>query len=106
MSIYKKAVDHFGAEHQGLKTVEELSELSAALTKYFLAQLAGNQPTNANNVAEELADAKIMLEQLKYVLPPEIMSKSGRIKGDKLNRLNKLIQKNNPILKTGLEAQK
>lgn len=93
MNIYTKAVAHYGRAHQIVKAAEELSELSAALTKYGLALLEGEELIEAEPVAGELADVEIMLEQLKYALPPEVMRKAGRIKGKKLNRLNKLIQK-------------
>ena len=59
----KQIFEHYGAENQIAKTIEELTELSMALQKYQLA----STEENAQNVCEEMADVFIMLEQMSYV---------------------------------------
>lgn len=55
-AILKDAVNVFGVERQTQKAIEEMSELTKALTK-------PGTPTQA--IQEELVDVQIMLEQLK-----------------------------------------
>ena len=47
------AINHFGPGAQQIKAIEELSELIQALAK-----------SDRDNIAEEMADVRIMLEQL------------------------------------------
>jgi hypothetical protein len=61
MNIYNKALTHFGAEHQLDKLIEEMSELTQAIIK-----ARHNRHTN---VAEEIADVQIMLDQAKLLYP-------------------------------------
>ena len=68
MDIYQDALDHFGEKAQAQQTMEECAELIVALNKAF------NRGFDQCllNVAEEIADVEIMLEQLKKI--PEINS--------------------------------
>lgn len=71
-----KIMDHFGLELQLAKTGEELGELSAEISKVLLQVLRGvpRRQTGAiyierrNELAEEIADVEIMLEQIKHEL--------------------------------------
>lgn len=56
--IYRMAIDRFGIAAQCVVAVEELSELQKEICK----QLRGSGDINA--LAEEIADAKIMIEQI------------------------------------------
>lgn len=53
--------DHYGEEHQMLKAVEEMAELTQAIIKYL------DDPAKWNDLIEELADVLIMVEQLDYL---------------------------------------
>jgi hypothetical protein len=53
--------EHYGEEHQMLKAVEEMAELTQQIAKRISMQYS------VNAYAEELADAAIMLEQLEYL---------------------------------------
>lgn len=56
MSIIEQTLDKYGLKNQKLKLIEEMSELIQAILK-------------DGNVAEELADVQIMLDQLKIAYP-------------------------------------
>lgn len=56
MNIYNKAINHFGHDQQHLKLIEEMAELTQAILK-------------RTNVAEEISDVTIVLDQLKLIYP-------------------------------------
>lgn len=60
-AICHKIADHYGEEHQMLKTVEEMAELTQAIIKYL------DDPAEWNDLLGELADVLIMAEQLDYL---------------------------------------
>lgn len=55
-----KIADHYGEEHQMLKAVEEMAELSQAILKLR------NYENSYHDYLKELADVTIMIGQLKY----------------------------------------
>ena len=59
-NICKKAVKVFGADTQEMMFVEECGELFQALSKK-------RRGFKEANIAEEIADVEIMLEQLKHI---------------------------------------
>jgi phosphoribosyl-ATP pyrophosphohydrolase len=61
MNIYTKAIAHFGTEPQHLKLIEEMAELTQAIIK----RTQGHE----HNIAEEIADTQIVLDQLKLLHP-------------------------------------
>lgn len=79
--IYQQIINKYGKEHQILKAVEELTELSLALQHYF----DGKTATDA--VVNELVDVEIMLIQLKIIfeVSEETITKIKRQKLEKLN---------------------
>lgn len=60
--IYIQAVEHFGVDGQLVKAIKELNECSQQLCKVLLDQ------GDRRNLAEEVADATIMLEQVRVAL--------------------------------------
>lgn len=60
-AICHKIADHYGEEHQMLKAVEEMAELTQAIMKYL------DNPAKWDDLFEELADVLIMVEQLDYI---------------------------------------
>jgi NTP pyrophosphatase (non-canonical NTP hydrolase) len=56
---YMHAIAVFGADMQELVAIEECAELIQAITH--------KQRGRAHNIAEEIADVEIMLEQLKII---------------------------------------
>lgn len=59
--IYQQAVETYGVESQTKMAIEEMAELTNALMK-----LARGRVT-VPDVIEEIADVKIMMEQLSYI---------------------------------------
>lgn len=83
--IYRQAVEHFGKLNQLIKTMEECGELIRALARWI-----NGQPV-IGNIAEEIADVEIMLEQVKVVLGEQYEEYLELKKTEKLGRLAKLI---------------
>lgn len=61
----EQIINHFGKDAQILKCVEELNECAAELMKSYSGR--------ANLVHQEIADAIIMLEQMRIVFDAEIV---------------------------------
>ena len=64
--------DFYGFDAQSRQCIEEMAELMVALNKYFRVVNEMNyfyeQEKCISNIAEEIADLTIMLEQMKYLL--------------------------------------
>lgn len=53
--------DHYGKQAQAMQTIQELGELIIELSKL------DTKRCDLNHLAEEIADAEIMLMQMKYL---------------------------------------
>lgn len=80
--ILEKAIEKYGDKNQLLKTIEELNELSRALARFLI----DDNIYNYANVAEEIMDVKIMLEQAITILNLGGETLDS-IKQEKINRL-------------------
>ena len=74
--ILKAAIMHYGRGNQQLKAIEELSELIRALAR----------SDDHENIAEEMADVRIMLDQLELIFNNR--EKVWQYELKKLKRLN------------------
>lgn len=83
--IYRQAVEHFGKLNQLIKAMEECGELVQALARW-----AEGEPV-IGNIAEEIADVEITLEQVKVILGEQYGEYLELKKAEKLGRLAKLI---------------
>ena len=77
--IYKNAVIVFGQSHQIAKAIEELSELIKELSRYL------NDENNKHQIIDEIADAYIMLYQVRDIfgckrVDAQIVEKTLRLK--------------------------
>lgn len=63
-AVCEAAVHTYGKEHQKLIAIEEMSELTKALCKDTRYP---NTPDVLDNIAEEIADVRIMLYQLEFI---------------------------------------
>ena len=57
----KTIADHYGLNHQLMKTVEELNELALECAKSW------DKKSITENLISGLADVEIMIEQIKYL---------------------------------------
>ena len=60
--VYEKALQKFGAEMQSTVAIEEMSEVIKEIIKMLRGQL------DREHMAEEIADAIIVLEQMRMML--------------------------------------
>lgn len=74
--ILTAAIAHYGSATQWSKAIEELSELIRALAR----------ANDAENIAEEMADVRIMLDQLEIILGNHDQVRQWEFR--KLQRLN------------------
>lgn len=78
--IYNKAKQVYGIDAQVTKAVEELAELQKELCKFLL------DDGTMKNIIEEIADVKVMIEQLELIF--ECKDKVKLIKKAKIQRLS------------------
>lgn len=85
MTIYERALAHYGGAMQTMVCIEEMAELMKELSKH--ARGEDNTPA----IAEEIADVEIMLEQMK------LLHNCGHIaevyKAEKLERLARRMER-------------
>lgn len=82
--ILEAAIDTWGPEMQIVVAIEEMSELTKALTKYIRANnlAADDIVWIATNIREEMADVGIMLNQLSLIF--------GDTTEEEIRKLNRL----------------
>ena len=78
--VYEKAKATWGIDAQVTKAVEELSELQKELCKFLL------DDGNMEHITEEMADVKIMIEQMELILENKEAVKA--VKKAKIQRLS------------------
>jgi NTP pyrophosphatase (non-canonical NTP hydrolase) len=79
-NILLQAVEHYGAKNQAGQLMGEMGELAAAVTQHFF-----QGRDRAKEIAEEIADVQIMLEQM--ILHLDIEEEVARWRSSKLKRL-------------------
>jgi len=70
-NIYKKAIEVWGEESQLNVTVEELAELIFAIQKMKRSGTDDEMMDRYNNVCEEIADVRLMLNQMEHIYDKE-----------------------------------
>ena len=93
-AVCKAAVHTYGKEHQKLIAIEEMSELTKALckdTRY--------PETTAvlDNVAEEIADVRIMLDQLMLDQLEYIFDCSAKVEEYRKKKIYRLVDRINKV---------
>jgi hypothetical protein len=78
--ILQEAIANYGARNQIIVAIEELSELQKELCKFL-------RDNKTDNIAEEIADVEIMLEQMVMLFSSR--ETINRWKQNKLERLDK-----------------
>lgn len=69
MKPIEQIARHYGIEPQSRQTIEEMAELTQAITKFwrYTGDDAQQLKWLKNAIAEEIGDVEIMLEQLKIL---------------------------------------
>ena len=83
--IYEMAIQKWGEALQVCMAIEEMSELTKELIKFFRGKWTKEK------IAEEIADTEIMLEQLKVMFKNHSLVESKR--KEKLQRLETMLVK-------------
>jgi ribosomal protein S13 len=78
--VYNKAKQVYGIDAQITKAIEELAELQKELCKFLL------DDGNTEHITEEMADVKVMIEQLELIF--ECKDQVKLIKKAKIQRLS------------------
>lgn len=79
--ILQQAINTYGDQAQEMMLLEEMSELQKEICKFWRGR------DNRNQIAEEIADVEIMLEQMKMIFQCDDAVKLYRIQ--KLKRLER-----------------
>lgn len=91
--IIKRAISVYGMDAQLLMAIEEMSELTKAICKEKCERGSEKWYQAVDNIAEEIADVQIMLDQLRTMYSIY----TGSIEEQKLirlqDRLNKKVSK-------------
>ena len=82
--------DTFGIKNQQLKLIEELGELTRELSK----DLANNRNISDNTLSE-IADVKILLNQLLYLVEKEDINVYEKLRNNTEYKLKRTIQRIN-----------
>lgn len=87
--IYDMALEHYGWDTQLIIAVEELSEAQKEICKFFRCE------GDIEHLAEEIADAFIMLEQTERIF--KISEKVTEKMREKVSRLKKQIEEDKEV---------
>jgi L-arabinose isomerase len=87
--IYDMALEHYGWDTQLIIAVEELSEAQKEICKFFRCE------GDIEHLAEEIADAFIMLEQTERIF--KISEKVTEKMREKVSRLKKRIEEDKGV---------
>ena len=78
MSIYEKAIEHFGVHKQINKAIEEMAELTTELARYQ------NGTAMNVNIIDEIADVSIMMTQLGIIFGRDLVDNKTQVKLERL----------------------
>ena len=78
IQLLEKAISHFGCQRQITKAIEEMGELTVDLARYL------NGKGMMVNLLGEIADASIMIEQLKLIFGKELVDSHIALKLQRL----------------------
>lgn len=73
----KKIADHYGLNHQKIKLIEEMAELTQAICK-----------GRDLSIIDEIADVEIVLEQVKY-----LMCINAGVEAQKMFKINRQLKR-------------
>jgi len=89
--LYKRAYLTWGIDAQVMMVIEELAELTQALSKSYRKTFVGAQ----NELIDEFTDVQIMMEQLEIILSDQLIdfeSCVSKKRTEKLSRLRDMLE--------------
>jgi len=92
--LYLKAIAMFGVKSRLGKALEEFCEVSASITRFLTRPEGHSSGQIRDSLFEELADASIMVEQLKVLFVDQTDTRGrsiAQIQEEKLARFEKLM---------------
>lgn len=92
--LYLKAIAMFGVKSRLGKALEEFCEVSASITRFLTRPEGHSSGQIRDSLFEELADASIMVEQLKVLFADQTDTRGrsiAQIQEEKLARFEKLM---------------
>jgi NTP pyrophosphatase (non-canonical NTP hydrolase) len=87
VDVLSKAYFRFGHKQQLLKLIEEMSELTQAISKELIYH-----QENTENIIEEMADVQILIDQFRLVWGG-LIDEQMNIKKKRLSKIMKDIEK-------------
>ena len=81
--IYRDALNVWGAQNRITKLFEEMAELTGAICHHMESR------DTVEHIAEEIADVRIMLDQVEFLY--QVKGTAERIRQKKLDRLDRTI---------------
>lgn len=91
-AVYNKIREIFGDEKQIIQTIQEMAEFTKALTRYLLGIFKDEDYAEIyKECVEELADAQLMLNQMKDMFGQEQVERAMQMKLDRL--LDRMVEK-------------
>lgn len=86
--LLEKAIEKWGVQSQIFMAIEEMAELTKALSKWY------RRPTkeNSSQVMEEIADVQIMLKQMLLIFSDISGEDVSWIEKSKLSRLADMLE--------------
>lgn len=88
-ALFKKTIAKWGERSQMEMAQEEATELALAIRKFIRKQTVHT----FKNMAEEIADVEIMIEQIK-IMEPDIVLEIENFKAAKISRLEVRVNEN------------
>lgn len=84
--ILLEAINTFGLDSQRMMMIEEMSELTKAISKFYRAKDIEEEAAAVESIKEEIADVQIVLDQMKIIFGDTVANENY-----KLRRLEKRI---------------
>ena len=88
IDVYQKCIDVWGWDAQIKMCIEEMSELTKELCKFYRAGEMSSSEELKNHIREEIADTLNMAEQMQFLFGAEEVDK---IRDYKIERTRKIL---------------
>lgn len=94
--VFRIALDHWGWEIQSLVFIEEMAEVTKEIIKIH-RDIHFQRPLDLTKLIEEMADLKLMYDQIKFDFKPEENDYFQRMYGWKLDQARHWLEEENAL---------